>query len=416
MNIIVTTILLCFVSFISLGQSSGGGYVIDIRTGCKVWTDYHSPSVSASWSGDCKDKLATGFGTLVWFYEGKETAQYVGNMQQGNPHGNGKYSWSNGYVQEGNYFQGQFLNLDGDYLKRVEKNALAFPDKNDLYVGDGESRSLFYYALVPKDKITGTLILLSGSSESASSVFTNNVKLAELACDKGLLVIVPSINNNLLLGDHELSFFNGMFENVLAKYKVPKDKIIIGGFSLGGLYALRYSEMANDSNFKTAIKPVAVFAADPPVDIAWLYDVFQREIDRNAAESAVAECKRYIKLLETSLGGSPSSRPEKYRSFSAFSRHEKDGGNLVYLKSIPVRIYSDPDIDWQMKTRKSDYFDMGALDQTTMINMLNRLGNTKAEFKNALGKGFNLDGSRNPHAWSIIDAPDCISWMMNCLN
>jgi hypothetical protein len=70
-----------------------------------------------------------------------------------------------------------------------------------------------------------------------------------------------------------------------------------------------------------------------------------------------------------------------------YSRTEKDGGNTKYLKNTLVRNYSDPDIDWQMKNRHRDYYDMNAPDQTAMIVLLNEMGNYRAEFINAIGKG-----------------------------
>lgn len=409
---ITSAIFFLLTTLTSWGQASKGAYISDKRTGCKAWTDYPSAALSVSWSGSCQDKIASGEGTLTWFYEGKEVARYTGIVKKGLPDGKGKYTWSNGYVQEGNYFQGQFLNLDSIYLQRLEKVELPDTDKTNIYINDGDAQSLFYYALMPKGTIRGALILLSGSSETANSVFTNTKALSQQASDQGLVVIVPSINNNLWLGTSELNFLNAAFESAVNKYRLPNDHIVIGGFSLGGLYALRYTEMANDSRYKTVIHPSAVFAADPPVDLARLYNIFQREADRNTSEAATAECMRYIKNMETAFGGDPSGHPEKYRIHSVFSRDEKDGGNLRYLKTIPVRIYSDPDIDWQMKNRNGDYYDMGALDQTSLINLLNRSGNSEAKFINALGKGYTLDGTRNPHSWSIIDAGECVHWMM----
>ena len=140
-----------------------------------------------------------------------------------------------------------------------------------------------------------------------------------------------------------------------------------------------------------------------------IYSVFQNEVKRNKSENAVAESKRYITAMEAVLGTDPATN--KYKVYSAFSRDEKDGGNAKYLQNVPVRIYSDPDVEWQIKNRNVNYDDMGAKDQTAMISLLNRLGNCNAEFINALGKGYNPDGSRNPHSWSIIDASACVAWM-----
>jgi hypothetical protein len=415
MNIAFAITIVCLSTLSVFGQTTKGAYISHDRSGCKVWAEYYSKTVSVSWSGKCKNNLANGVGTLIWYDNGVETVRYTGNLDKGRPEGKGKYVWSNGYTQQGNYFQGEYLNLDSIYLKRLEKNILPIVDNGNIYVNDADAQTLFYYALVPPGKPNGALILLSGSSENASSVFTNNVQLIQRVNDLGIVILVPSINNNLALGNDEVDFLNAAFENAVGKYGIPNDKIVIGGFSLGGLLALRYSEMSYDTNYKTAVVPLAVFAADPPVDLARLYEIFQREVERNTSETSVAACKHYIDAMETNFGGEPRLHPEKYTTFSAYSRTERDGGNAKFLTSIPVRIYSDPDIDWQMKMRKGDYYDMGALDQTSMINLLNRLGNTNAQFINALGKGHNPDGSRNPHSWSIIDAGECIEWISKCL-
>ena len=61
-------------------------------------------------------------------------------------------------------------------------------------------------------------------------------------------------------------------------------------------------------------------------------------------------------------------------------------------------------------------YDLNALDQTAMIQFLNDSGNTKAEFINAFGKGYRIEGNRHPHSWSIIDSHDCIDWINLYLN
>jgi hypothetical protein len=68
-----------------------------------------------------------------------------------------------------------------------------------------------------------------------------------------------------------------------------------------------------------------------------------------------------------------------------------------------------------MKNKHRDYYDMNAPDQTAMILQLNLMGNDKAEFINALGKGYRLGGIRHPHSWSIIEPTGFITWIMKCL-
>jgi hypothetical protein len=129
----------------------------------------------------------------------------------------------------------------------------------------------------------------------------------------------------------------------------------------------------------------------------------------------VNEAIGYIEKMNTQFGGPPEKFPVKYIQYSMYSRNQPEGGNAVYLKTVPVRIYSDPDIDWQMKNRHADLYDMNALDQTAMINQLSFLGNTKAEYINALGKGYRPNGMRHPHSWSIAEPVDCLAWILKCL-
>jgi hypothetical protein len=59
---------------------------------------------------------------------------------------------------------------------------------------------------------------------------------------------------------------------------------------------------------------------------------------------------------------------------------------------------------------------MNASDHTALIVELNLQGNDNAEFINRLGKGFRLDGTRHPHSWSLVDADDCVRWMLKHLD
>lgn len=114
------------------------------------------------------------------------------------------------------------------------------------------------------------------------------------------------------------------------------------------------------------------------------------------------------------MGGVPETVSKNYIYYSTFSNSEKDGGNAKYLKNIPVRIYNDVDVNWWLTNRNTDLYDMNALDQSAMINFLHRNGNTKAEFINAFGKGYRLEGTRHPHSWSIVEPVDCIKWILKC--
>jgi hypothetical protein len=305
------------------------------------------------------------------------------------------------------------LSLNESLLKNLDKNTIDLVDETYLYVNDGTSNELFYYALKPKGKIKGTLILLPPTAQNVKSVINNNVKLSELAFEKGILLIIPSINYNLYLDKITMTFLNTTFKKAISKYQAPKDKIVLGGFSLGGMNAIRYVELSKENPELTSIQPIAVYGIDPPLDWARIYYSFQRIKELNFSEVAVNEAIDYLSKLDKQFGGSPKEMSDVYSKHSMYSKSLKNGGNAKYLINTPIRIYSDPDIDWHLKERQTDFYDMNALDQTAMINQLRIMGNEDAEFINALGKGYRLNGMRHPHSWTIAEPKELIDWIIN---
>lgn len=308
------------------------------------------------------------------------------------------------------------INLNETLLKNLEKNTIEIIDETYLYINDGTSNELFYYTLKPKGKIKGTLILLPPTAQKVEDVINNNIKLSELAFEKGILLIIPSINYNLYLDKIAMDFLNTTFKNAISKYQAPKDKIIIGGFSLGGMNAIRYVELSKENPDLTSIQPVAVYGIDPPLDWARIYYSFQRTKELNFSEVAVNEAKDYLAKLDEQFGGSPKEVPNIYSKHSMYSKTVKGGGNATFLIDTPIRIYSDPDIDWHLMERQTDFYDINALDQTAMINELRISGNENAEFINALGKGYRLNEMRHPHSWSIAEPNELMDWIIDKLN
>jgi len=185
----------------------------------------------------------------------------------------------------------------------------------------------------------------------------------------------------------------------------------MGGFSLGGMNAIRYTELSREDSTLTEIQPIAVYGIDPPLNWTRLYYSFQRTEELNFSEGAVQEATTYLNKLHTEFGGSPAEVSTVYIKHSVYSRNKKNGGNAKFLIDIPIRIYSDPDINWHLKERQTDLYDINAIDQTAMINQLHILGNEKAEFVNALGKGYRLNGMRHPHSWSIAEPNELMTWI-----
>lgn len=431
-------IIISLTTFKSVGQNSTGKFIKDKQKGCLVWVANFntSDSLTITWDGSCINKMADGFGTLRWFVKNNEVSKYIGSVQKGNQNGQGKFIFPNGMVQEGdfvngimngqgkiifpdstkklegNFVDGEILNLDPAYLSKLDKIIISKNDSTDMYVNDRNQKDLFYYAMVPKKNVKGVIVLLAGTWDRAEYVLSNNKVLSQIAYDNDIAVIVPSINQRLTLNNEVLSFLNTVFTTAINKYNLPSSKFILGGFSMGGLFSIRYTELAYQDSSKTTIKPIAVYSIDGPTDLENMYHAEERALTRSPNKT---EPIYVLNEFKKNMGGTPDSVRKNYVYYSAFSNAEKDGGNAKYLKAISVRIYNDVDVNWWLTNRNEDLYDMNALDQSAMINFLHTIGNEKAEFINAYGKGYRLDGTRHPHSWSIVDAVECISWIKKCL-
>lgn len=238
------------------------------------------------------------------------------------------------------------------------------------------------------------------------------------------VVVSANYNNTLDTDTTAKRFFDTVFEDIVIKFKAPKDKFILDGLSLGGMNALQYTEMSRNANYTTFLKPVAVIGVDPPVDLIDLYNgaknaivKYEKEGDKlsESKKMALQEDHFLVNEFQKQYGGSPTEFPEKYIEGSMFTRSSHDGGNAKYLVDVPVRLYCDPDILWQLKNKGRDYYDMNAANLSAMANFLMQNGNTKAEFIPAIGKGFSVDGTRHPHSWSIVEPVECIKWILELI-
>jgi acetyl esterase/lipase len=427
-------------------SAQNGQYIEDTSTGCRIWTDDYSAKERVKWSGPCSKDYAAGWGTLTWYHDGQKFAVYTGEMKGGKINGKGKlvitdYAtfqgnfidgalngpgaayFANGGKTIGNFTKGAFLNLDGKYLKLLQKQKINLKDNTGIYGNDDNSTDLFYYLLLPHQAVKATLVLFPSTGETAENVISCNKTLIQLAYTKNIATVVVSANYNKSLesDSQAMLFFESVFTALISKYNLPGNKFVLCGLSLGGGNALQYTEMSRDSKYHTYLKPMAVIGVDPPVDMIDLYNNAIQQIAEfekeggtlsESKKTALDENRFLIDYFHKLYGGPPEQYPQKYIEGSQFSRNQDDGGNAKHLIQVPVRLYCDPDILWQLKYKERDYYHMNAANLSAMINFLMKRGNKQAELIPAIGKGFRVDGTRHPHSWSIVDAAGCVGWII----
>jgi hypothetical protein len=271
----------------------------------------------------------------------------------------------------------------------------------------------YYLKLVPKSKPIGVIIILHGGAENAEGVM-NQITLDEIALKNNFIVVFPDIEDDDFNMTIAQQLLDAIAKQVVAEHKVSKDNIVLGGLSGGGMQTITYAERAiRDKN--TYFIPKAIFALDPPLDYENMYYRYQREVERNFSEVGVNEAKLILAEMEKNLGGTPETAKDAYIKNSMFSYRQKDGGNAKYLLAMPVRIYTEPGVEWQLKNRRRDLYDLNCADISAMINFLQLKGNNSADIVVTHDKGVRPNGMKHPHSWSIMDSKNCMAWILNQL-
>ena len=267
----------------------------------------------------------------------------------------------------------------------------------------GQETFSFYY-MEPRQEVKGVLLLLPGWGERLTAVF-DKTALPRLLAEQGFVTVVPQLRQAMFADPFTLAELHEITAILSGWYKSTNLPLVLGGLSAGGNMAIGFAEhiLAGDS----LLQLKAVFAIDPPLDLARVYRSAENQAHYQCHNKRIRKQGRVLsRRLRRSLGGSPEERPEQYRHYSAFSAGAADGGNARLLLSLPIRLYSEPDLDYARKTYCSElqYTDINATDLEALSRFLKDSGNQRAEYITTQGKGF--------HSWNILDAADCANWIL----
>ncbi len=276
----------------------------------------------------------------------------------------------------------------------------------------GDSTKDYYVTIFPDGKIKGTLILLPGFGELPASTLIET-DIYKYASKSGYITFIPALGDwsFFYVDDSSHQKINHFFDTVFKRYNLPANHFFIGGYSFGGVAAFQYTERAYQPSSKLR-KPAAVFGVDPPLDLERMY-ISMITTDRPPKHPVSQNEDNYIaNLFQEKFKTNPKDNPKYFWNVSPFSRSDTSHSAIKLLVNIPLRIYSDPDINWYIDNRQVDYTDMNVFDAAGMINWLKSMGNNKAELINCLGKGVRKEKNfRHPHSWSIVDGKELIEWI-----
>ena len=267
-----------------------------------------------------------------------------------------------------------------------------------------------YYSIIypPKLPWKGYLFLVPGFGENADNVFQQTDLSKKLALN-GILTIIPTFQDGTLsFGVDSLSqlTFIEILKDVTKKHKLIDQRFYVGGFSIGGSCAIKYAENA-------LITPVAIFAIDPPLDFERFYNSAKRDVRLSKLKEPNQENIYMINRIEKEMNGTPQTALANFYKTSPYSFSDTTQTAIKNLVRTPMRIYSEPDINWWLKERGADLTSMNVTECSAMINELNRLGNVNATLITTENKGYRKpENRRHPHSWSIVDNDDLIRWLL----
>jgi len=230
------------------------------------------------------------------------------------------------------------------------------------------------------------------------------------------LVVRPTPEGTGYLDDAGLEVLHATLAFAARAASLGPGRLAIGGFSAGGVGAVRHAQRCAQGKCDALADPVAVFAVDPPLDFDRWARAMQIVQKRGQPPMVVREAEGILWALGHHLGGLPDEVPDAYRRASPLLAWEPDGGNAALLADRPIRLYCEPDTDW-MVDNALDYYTTNAVDQVAMISLLRRLGNRRAELVVTSGLGYreDLGGIRLPHSWSIVNEEDLAHWILSTL-
>jgi hypothetical protein len=260
-----------------------------------------------------------------------------------------------------------------------------------------EEKLNFLHLKTNKAQSNGLIIIIPGLGERINDL-KNNSLMVENCLNNEYDVLLLELHGKFFLEDEDLKIIYNLTENIIETNSI-KEKIIIGGFSIGGNLAMNYC-VYTYKNQKRLI-PEKIFILDSPVDLYKLYSNSKKFVSDNKClndfkKEICYEDNVIINLLEFYIGN--EDKKNIYEKNSFYSEN-LDNENLKYLSNFNILFFSDNnESNYQENTFwKANYHSI-----SKMYDFLKSKTNKKIllELTNENTKN---QKDYHPHSWLIVN-------------
>ena len=273
---------------------------------------------------------------------------------------------------------------------------------------DSKNRDDIGYILKCPSKPKGLIVLFPKFYNDINKTDLET-KIDEKYFNKGYASLIIDFKSDFFLDEKDFIKTYDLIKYLLKINNIPKDKLIIGGFSIGGTIALSYAIWVKKLN--KSIIPNSIIVGDSPVDFEALYINKKNIINKNFNSRSVSEAKFIVKYLDEKLGN-PTANINNYYKYSPYIYSSIENSNIYYLKNYNILFFSEPDLIWYKDNIGYELEDLNFFQINKFQNEIKKISNRKIDFIKTYNKGF-IENEKHPHSWTIIDPDKLFKWTSN---
>ncbi len=291
-----------------------------------------------------------------------------------------------------------FARLSIDFMKKLAEENAFFEDHIITP----------FYELYKAKNAQATLVLFPGGASTAKET-KEEFKILTKAKENNISVVMMNFNRHLMIDENETGLLARQLEEIFSNNKLDTENIFIGGISIGGNVTLTLSNYLHRN--KSLAAPKGVFIVDSPIDLYALYLSSIKDVNNpDFSEERLAEPKWIISYFEEKFG-KQDTLLENIQKIAPFTSSVKNV-NVQELKNCRLRFYTEPDAEWWIENRQTDFESTNAYIIQQIADQLKIKDWQQFELIETKNKGYRANGERHPHSWSIVDVNELIKWML----